>query len=126
VVADFLEVGPDEIGTFDVVLFLRVLYHLEDPLGALRHLRSLTRSTLIIETAAVAMPGDPSASLWEFYPADELHGDQTNWWAPTPAALTGACRVAGFSRASSLVAPPEAQPEQSGPTRFRAVARAEV
>jgi tRNA (mo5U34)-methyltransferase len=126
VVADFLEVGPAEIGIFDVVLFLGVLYHLEDPLGALRHLRTLARSTLIVETAAIAMPDDPSASLWEFYPADELHGDPTNWWAPTPAALTGACRAAGFSRAASLVAPPEPQPKQSGPTRFRAVVRADV
>jgi len=37
-VADFMTVPPDEVGSFDVVLFLGVLYHLPDPLRALRRL----------------------------------------------------------------------------------------
>src|SRR5690242_19848834 len=42
VVADFLEVDLDALGTFDVVLFLGVLYHLTDPFGALRRLALVT------------------------------------------------------------------------------------
>ena len=35
VVGDFMETGPDDIGQFDVVLFLGVLYHVREPLSAL-------------------------------------------------------------------------------------------
>ena len=33
----------DRLGTFDVVFFLGVLYHLKEPLSALERLRQVTR-----------------------------------------------------------------------------------
>lgn len=40
----------EELGTFDVTLFLGLLYHLENPIGALRRVKSLTKKMCVIET----------------------------------------------------------------------------
>jgi tRNA (mo5U34)-methyltransferase len=101
-----MEIG--ELGSFDVVLFLGVLYHLENPLGALRRVAALTEEVALIRTVAVAVEGHPEASLWEFYPFSELAGDSSNWFTPTATAFRGACETAGFSRVILLNAVPEA------------------
>jgi tRNA (mo5U34)-methyltransferase len=48
--ADVFELDPDELGTFDVVLLLGLIYHVEDPVGAVRRARALTRTLCVIET----------------------------------------------------------------------------
>lgn len=97
VVADFAHDDLAELGAFDIVIFAGVLYHLEDPLGALRKLQSLTREVAIIRTVAVHVPQVTSA-IWEFYPGAELEGDSSNWWAPNQPALEGAIRSVGFRK----------------------------
>jgi tRNA (mo5U34)-methyltransferase len=47
---DVLALAPGELGQFDVVLVFGLLYHLQDPLGALRTARSHTRRVCIVET----------------------------------------------------------------------------
>ena len=42
--------NSDLVGKFDVVLFLGVIYHLQDPLRALRNLRTIVNETLVAET----------------------------------------------------------------------------
>lgn len=88
------DLDPGIHGTFDLVLFLGVLYHLTNPFEALQRLRPLTRKTLIIETAS-DMLFTLSPAL-RFYPNTELGQDGTNWFAPNAAALVGMCRAAGF------------------------------
>lgn len=108
IVGDFMAIPLDEVGTWDVVLFLGVLYHLKDPLGGLRRLAAMTGEMAIVETHAVSVGGHPEASLWAFYPNRELNNDPTNWFAPTARALEGAVRAAGFSRVELLTVPPPA------------------
>jgi tRNA (mo5U34)-methyltransferase len=109
IVTDFMTADPNAIGSFDVVLFLGVLYHLEEPLTAVRRVFELTApgGLCVIETEAMEIPGSGSRALVEFFPGDELNGDASNWWAPNAAALTGMCRAAGFSRVETQ---PERQP----------------
>ena len=46
-----LDIAPETVGgTFDVVLFLGVLYHLRHPFLAIEKLRSVTNELLILET----------------------------------------------------------------------------
>jgi len=45
-----MDLSPERVGTFDVVLFLGVLYHLRHPLLALERVRSVTKTLLIMET----------------------------------------------------------------------------
>jgi tRNA (mo5U34)-methyltransferase len=106
VVADFMEVDPAEVGRFDVVLFLGVLYHLREPLTALERVRALTTGVAVVETEAVRVLGLPRAPLLEFHLGGELRGDHTNWFVPTESALHGLCRAAGFSRVETRVGPP--------------------
>ena len=47
---DLLDLSPETVGTFDVVLFLGVLYHLPHPLLCLEKLASVTAEQLIVET----------------------------------------------------------------------------
>ena len=47
-VGDFMTIDPLEIGTFDIVFFLGVLYHLEEPLLGLKRLSLFTREMAII------------------------------------------------------------------------------
>jgi tRNA (mo5U34)-methyltransferase len=78
----------------DLVLFLGVLYHLEDPLGALRQLRCVTRELLILETATdFNLIRRPAVA---FYPEGERAIDHSNWFAPNAAALKGMLQAAGF------------------------------
>ena len=98
VVGDFMTMDLEPLGTFDVVFFLGVLYHMENPLASLRRLASLTKELAIIETHAIAIPGYEQTSLCEFYPSDELNKDPSNWWGPNLKALEGMCRAAGFAR----------------------------
>ena len=56
VVADFATVDLDSVGTFDVVLYLGVLYHMKEPLRCLERLRGVTREVAVIETAAICIP----------------------------------------------------------------------
>lgn len=109
VTTDFMAARAAIIGSFDLVLFLGVLYHVEDPLGAVRRMREFTATggMCIIETEAMEVPGSGSRALFEFFPSDELNGDDSNWWAPNAAALMGLCRAAGFSSVKQL---PERQP----------------
>jgi tRNA (mo5U34)-methyltransferase len=96
VVADFMTMDLDALGRFDIVLFLGVLYHLQDPLGALSRLRHVTGELAIIETHGVRVADYEHHALWQFYPHAELIGDPTNWWGPNARALVGACTAAGF------------------------------
>ncbi len=66
IVRDYMGVSPDEIGTFDVVLYLGVFYHMRNPLEALLKVASLTRELAVIETHAVEIYGH-DVPLAEFY-----------------------------------------------------------
>ena len=125
VTGNFIEMDLKPLGKFDVVLYLGVLYHMEDPLSALRRLRSVTKEVAILETEAVEVPGFPSTPLCEFFPLEaKLADDPTNFWAPNAAALAGLCRTAGFRDVVILTKPPA---RNSGEiNRYRLVAHALV
>jgi tRNA (mo5U34)-methyltransferase len=105
VVDDFMAADLGSLGTFDVVLYLGVLYHMRNPLEALTRLASVTDGMAIIETEAIVLPFTRKTPLCEFFETDELNSDGTNWWAPNQAALEGMCRAAGFRRVETIVGP---------------------
>jgi tRNA (mo5U34)-methyltransferase len=107
VVGDLMNMDLAGLGTFDVVLYLGVLYHMPEPLTALRRVRAVTREVAVIETVAVRVLAQRDASLLAFYPGNELGGvDFGNWFAPTEAGLVDMCRAAGFSRVEPRRGPP--------------------
>jgi tRNA (mo5U34)-methyltransferase len=93
---EVLDIAPETVGgTFDVVLFLGVLYHLRHPFLALEKLRSVCNELLIVETHVDLIGTRRPAAA--FYPGTELEDDWTNWWGPNPAAVSGMLEQTGFS-----------------------------
>ncbi|MBL8026565.1 MAG: DUF1698 domain-containing protein [Fibrobacteres bacterium] len=95
-VADFMKMDLVELGTWDVVFFLGVLYHLQNPLEGLKRLALITRELAVIETQGIYINSLEQKGLFEFYEADELNNDSSNWFAPNLLGLQKACRAAGF------------------------------
>jgi tRNA (mo5U34)-methyltransferase len=125
IVADFATGDLQEFGVWDVTLFLGVLYHMRDPLGALSRLANVTRELAIVETEAAVIPGFEHEAMWRFFPGAELNGDVSNWWAPNLAGLGGALRAAGFTNVEVKVGPPAQLLEaEGGPHHYRAVVHA--
>jgi tRNA (mo5U34)-methyltransferase len=118
VVADFATTDLESLGTFDVVLYLGVLYHMMEPLTCLQRVRSVTREVAVIETAAVHIPGYGDRGLVEFFAGSDLNLDYGNWYAPTIEGLRRMARAAGFSRVETIKGPPADPPPE------RRVARA--
>jgi tRNA (mo5U34)-methyltransferase len=122
--ADFMVCDLAEIGVWDVVLYLGVLYHMPDPVRALRRVAAVTRQQAIIETEAMFLRGHPEA-LWRFFPAGELNNDRSNWWVPNLAALLGLAGAAGFSDVEILAGEPADDDRAGdGPHHYRAIIRA--
>jgi tRNA (mo5U34)-methyltransferase len=98
---DCMDLSPETAGgTFDLVLFLGVLYHLKHPLLGLEHVASVTAGQLILETHADFM--EMSEPLMAYYPDRELNNDPTNWWGPNPAAVEAMLRTVGFRRVETV------------------------
>jgi tRNA (mo5U34)-methyltransferase len=97
---DVMDISPERVGVFDVVLLLGVLYHLRHPLLALERVASVTRTLLIVETV-VDLVGIRRPAV-AFYPGRELNDDPTNWWGPNVPALEGMLRSVGFSEVRTV------------------------
>jgi tRNA (mo5U34)-methyltransferase len=117
------DLTPEALGgTFDVVLFLGVLYHAPDPLGYLRRLRGVTGGTAIVETVVDLLDIDVPAAA--YYPGASLNGDASNHFGPNPAAVEGLLTDAGFARVEAFppwasmkdwAVPAQVAPSASGP-----------
>jgi tRNA (mo5U34)-methyltransferase len=106
--------SPDAYGTFDVVLFMGVLYHLRNPMSGLDAIRSVMKDgaklfvgTMMIDEYVLLPDGTVTTleslnpllltvPLWQAYPGDALNGDYTNCFAPNKKALIAALQEAQF------------------------------
>lgn len=93
---DVLELCPEEVGVFDVVLFLGVLYHMRHPLLALEKVCSVTRGLAVVESE-VDMLDFPRPAM-AFYPGRELANDPTSWVGPNLAGIEALLKAAGFRK----------------------------
>jgi tRNA (mo5U34)-methyltransferase len=55
-VADFVEMDISSLGRFDVVLYLGSLYHMMDPLGAMRRVSAVTREHWVQSSSSFVVP----------------------------------------------------------------------
>jgi tRNA (mo5U34)-methyltransferase len=110
VVGDFMTVDLEELGTFDIVLYLGVLYHMQEPLTALKRVRKVTNAVAVIETEALLTDHLEHEPLLKFNAGQEVTSDYGNWYVPNAAGLDTLCRAAGFSHTRVTVGAPA--PEQ--------------
>lgn len=104
---------PPEMGTFDIVLFLGVFYHLRYPLLALDRISEITDQYLLLEShfldnslvlsdrskvpLAEIDPRLADIPLFRFYREDEMNaGDYSNWFSPNRRAIEDSLWSAGF------------------------------
>jgi tRNA (mo5U34)-methyltransferase len=101
---DVMDLSPERVGTFDVVLFLGVLYHLRHPFLALERVAQVTRRRLVVETV-IDMVGFERPAM-AFYPRRELNDDPTNWWGPNIPAVRSMLESLGFERVDAMTGTP--------------------
>ena len=94
---------PKQIGKYDIVLFLGVLYHMKHPLLALEKVFSVTNELVLIETHVNLHHVDKPSMT--FYPNAELNHDDTNWWGPNTAAVLAMMKTVGFRECEILQQP---------------------
>ena len=111
-VASVYDLDPEKHGTFDVVLFFGVLYHLRHPLLALEKIHSICTELLLIESlvldeAFISSKSEQKAlrdidplledsPLMQFYPSNELYDDYSNWWSPNIECIRSMVETSGF------------------------------
>jgi tRNA (mo5U34)-methyltransferase len=93
---DVMDLSPERVGTFDLVLFVGVLYHLRHPLLGLERVASVTGDQLIFDSHTAMI--DERDPVMRFYPGTELNDDPTNWWGANPPAVEAMLRDVGFGR----------------------------
>lgn len=119
--SDVFALNPQADGTHDLVLMFGLLYHLENPVGALRVARSLARRACVIETQVVPhMAGMVDWGSYEFVrplkgcfgiidEVDETHAPEASvtgvCLAPSTEGLLWLLRAVGFREAYVLPVP---------------------
>jgi tRNA (mo5U34)-methyltransferase len=96
--------------TFDITLYLGVLYHCEDPMLSLRRVAALTSERLIVETLGMVTASEGTA-LWQYFHDDSVNNDVTTWWAPNAKGLKDMLHAVGFPNVEiTSPAPVEGKP----------------
>lgn len=122
--SDVFDLDASATGGFDVVLMLGLLYHLENPVGALRVARALCRKRCVIETQVVpGLTGYVDYGSYQFVrPLKGSFGiiDETGETHGPEASISGICLVpslealiwvlekVGFRELSLVEPPPDA------------------
>jgi len=101
-ILDVNELSAARLGTFDIVLFFGVLYHLRHPLLGLERVVELCTDTALIESFVINGEHRAVPAVMEFYERAELGGQIDNWCGPSPECLLAMCRSAGFATAELL------------------------
>jgi tRNA (mo5U34)-methyltransferase len=114
---DVFDLDPRGLGTFDVCLFLGVLYHLKNPFGGLEKVFQMTDELAVIETVVTELR-NPLPVL-RFYKGKELDNDATNFFVPNQPCLEAMLREVGFKKVAFT---PHRHPPTS--TRGRTVVHA--
>jgi tRNA (mo5U34)-methyltransferase len=130
---DLEEARADDIGVHDVTLMLGLLYHLENPIRALRLARAVTRRLFVIETQVV--PNLSGVVDWGSYrfqrhmvgsfgiidETEETHAPEASargiCLAPSTEALAWLLRRVGFARVERLHPPADGYEQLVGGKR---------
>ena len=103
--ADLEDRSTLALGKFDLVLCFGLLYHLENPLLAVRHLRSLTEKCLLLESMCV--PDDKPSMLLREEPSELDQGLTDVACYPSEDSLVKMLYRAGFGFVYRLVTLPK-------------------
>jgi tRNA (mo5U34)-methyltransferase len=103
-VCSVYDLSPDWVGTFDIVFCGSLLLHLQNPLGALVNIRSVTDELAIIETA-VEPEADRYDQPWVVFghrESEERLGEACVYWRFSTRGLREMMEYAGFGSTQPL------------------------
>lgn len=83
---------PRTLGEFDMVLLIDVLYHLTDPVEALRRIRNLCSGDLCLTTVC----HEDEAPTMRFLPFSDDYASGSNYWSVSPSCLREMVNFCGF------------------------------
>ena len=96
-----MDLSPERVGTFDVVLFVGVLYHLRHPLLALERVASVSADLLVFDSHTAM--SEERRPVMLFYPGTELNDDPTNWWGRILPSSRRCCVTSGSARSTESI-----------------------
>jgi tRNA (mo5U34)-methyltransferase len=110
--ANVYALNPEQHGTFDLVTFFGVYYHLKDPLLALSNINAVLNLGGLLLVEGAILEGAPQVdehwagredlieSLRDiplgYYVKGEYEGEWSNWWVPNLACLRHWVESSGF------------------------------
>jgi tRNA (mo5U34)-methyltransferase len=94
-----------ELGRFDLVLCFGLLYHLENPLLAIRNLRGLTEKCLLLES--VCLPEGKTSMLLREEPRQDDQSLSDLAWYPSESSLVKMLYRAGFGKVYRAIPLPD-------------------
>jgi tRNA (mo5U34)-methyltransferase len=122
--SDVHALDNEELGQFDIVLMLGLIYHLENPVGAVRLAHALTRNICLIETQVVPqLSGNVDWGSYRFVrplkgcfgiidELEETHAPEASTrgicLAPSTEGLLWIMHAVGFNRVELLQPPADA------------------
>jgi 2-polyprenyl-3-methyl-5-hydroxy-6-metoxy-1,4-benzoquinol methylase len=77
------DLEPKRLGTFDLVLFYGVFYHLKHPQLSLERIRSICTGTLLFQTHVAEEPAVAGEPWGRFYPHGLMSGGEGELFDPT-------------------------------------------
>lgn len=79
--ANLFDLKPEDLGQFDHVIFMGLLYHLPDMMRGFAMVRTLSKRLMYLETHC-SPSLSPEVAAARYYRARDLNNDLTNFWSP--------------------------------------------
>jgi tRNA (mo5U34)-methyltransferase len=109
VVASVYDLDPRTFGTFDLVMFFGVLYHLRHPLLGLQKVAAVTAGTVLLQTQTFRFPALSEEPIARFYPngvrsgpPDKPMHDPSVFWRHNEACIRDMLLHVGFGDVERL------------------------
>lgn len=115
------DLSPRVFGTFDLVLFYGVFYHLKHPQLALEKVLSVCTGTLLFQTVTLENEDVAHLPMGQFHPHGLMSGKERELWDPTVFWFFNHAAALGLLEAAGFV-----DVEQVTPTPFVARAKSPV
>ncbi len=107
------DISPKTFGTFDLVMFFGVLYHVKHPWYALEKIAAVCSGTLLLQTLVTDEPPYRDLSLSWFHPfgiesgpPEDRQHDPSVFWVPTPECTRNLVRAVGFTDVEDVTTEP--------------------
>jgi tRNA (mo5U34)-methyltransferase len=112
--ASVYDLNPKNFGTFDLVMYFGVLYHLRHPLLSLQKIATVATGTLLMQTRSFEAAGLGDISAAQFYPFGMQSGTPDNpifdlsvIWVPNSACVRDMMLHVGFVNVEPVSSPPK-------------------